>query len=65
MNAEEALRFAAYEAEECRDRDAHEALCLLLPPLLRVLELEPMNGREALAFRNELKQRLANCLANR
>jgi hypothetical protein len=59
VNAEQALRFAAYEAAECRDLDAHEALCLLFPPLLRVLDLEPMDDVEANAVRYELKQRLA------
>lgn len=60
MTAEQALRFAAYEAAECRDRDAHEALCLLFPPMLRVLALEPMTDREAQAFRRELKLLLAS-----
>lgn len=60
MTAEQALRFVAYEARWCRDRDAHEALCLLFPALLRTLELSPMDGREAEAFRLELKQRLAS-----
>jgi hypothetical protein len=58
MTVEQALRFAAYEAAECRDKDAHEALCLLFPPMLRVLALEPMDDAEARAFRYELKQRL-------
>jgi hypothetical protein len=58
VNPEDALRFAAHEAAECRDRDAHEALCLLFPPLLRVLDLEPMDDVEANAVRYELKQRL-------
>ena len=60
MTAEQALRFVAYEACWCRDRDAHEALCLLFPAVLRVLSLKPMDGREAEAFRRELKQSLAN-----
>lgn len=65
MTAEDALRFAAFEAAECRDRDAHEALCLLFPALMRTLSLEPMDGFEARAFRHELKQRLAShSLAN-
>jgi len=64
MTAEQALRFAAYEAAECRNRDACEALCLLLPPLLSALSLEPMNGYEAEAFRREFKERLGfNCAA--
>ena len=60
MTVEQALRFAAYEASECRDRDADEALCLLFPPLLRVLDLEPMDDFEARAFRHELKLLLAS-----
>jgi len=63
MTAEQALRFAVYEAAESRDRDACEALCLLFPPLLSALSLEPMNGYEAEAFRREFKQRLeVQCL---
>jgi hypothetical protein len=59
MTAEQALRFAAYEAAWCRDRDAHEALCLLFPPLLHALELPPMDSFEAERFRRELKAVLA------
>ena len=59
MTAEQALRFVAYEAAECRDNDDCEALCLLLPPLLSTLALVPMNGFEAEDFRREFKNRLA------
>jgi len=59
MTAEQALRFAAYEAEWCRDRDASEALCLLFPPMLHALELPPMDSFEAERFRRELKAVLA------
>jgi hypothetical protein len=59
MTAEQALRFAAYEASWCRDRDASEALCLLLPPMLRALDLPPMDSFEAERFRRELKAVLA------
>lgn len=58
MTPEQALRFAAYAAAICRDKDAAEELCLLFPPMLRVLDLEPMEDAEARAFRFELKQRL-------
>ena len=58
MTAEDALRFVAYESTWCRNRDAHEALCLLLPSVLRALSLPPMNGYEADAFRRELKEQL-------
>ena len=54
-----AIRFLHFEAAKCRDRDSCEAFCLLLPALLRVLELEPMQDVEAGAFRHEFKQRLA------
>jgi hypothetical protein len=54
MNPEDALRFIHHEAGFCRDRDAHEALCLLLPALLRACDLRPMNGYEAQAFRKRL-----------
>lgn len=59
MTPQDALRFAAYEADECRDLDAHEALCLLFPALLRALSLPPMDEFEAEAFRYRLKQQLA------
>ena len=55
MNTSDALRYLDHEAKECRDRDMHEALCLLLPAMLRVLELEPMNDLEAIAFHRELQ----------
>lgn len=58
MTTEEALRFLDHEARSCRDHDAHEALCLLLPPLLRVMELSSMDDFEALSFRMELHKAL-------
>ncbi len=58
MTSERAIRFLAHEASACRDRDAHEALCLLLPALMRVLDLEPMEDSEARAVAFELKQDL-------
>ena len=54
----DALRFLNHEALLCRDRDAHEALCLLLPALLKVTGLPPMDDYEALAFRIELHEAL-------
>jgi len=59
VTAEQALRFVAYEAAWCRDRDAGEALCLLLPPVLRALDMSPMDSFEAERFRRELKAVLA------
>ena len=56
----EALRFLDHEAALCRDRDAHEALCLLLPALLKVLELTPMDHYQALAFRIEFHNALVH-----
>lgn len=58
MTAEQAIRFVAHEAGECRGRDASEALCLLLPAMIKALDLRPMEALEARAFRYELKQRL-------
>jgi len=58
MSAEDALRFLAHQARQCRDRDTHEALCLLLPALLSQLNLEPMDGFEALDFLAGLKKAL-------
>jgi hypothetical protein len=54
-----AIRFLHFEAAKCRDRDSCEAFCLLLPALLRVLELEPMQDVEAGAFRHEFRLKLA------
>jgi hypothetical protein len=58
MTPAEALRFLHHEALVCRDHDAHEALCLLLPALIKVMELGPMDDLEALAFRMELRDLL-------
>ncbi len=58
MNAEDAIRFLDTQAKLCRDRDDHEALCLLFPALMRVLELQPMNGYEEEDFRREFKAAL-------
>jgi hypothetical protein len=59
MTPPEALRFLHHEALVCRDHDAHEALCLLLPALLKVMELSPMDDFEALDFRVELREALS------
>lgn len=58
MTATDALRWLHYESLECRSRDSHEALCLLLPALLKALDLEAMDGFEAIDFRFQLKQEL-------
>ena len=58
MTPADALRFLDHEAQSCRDLDSHEALCLLLPSILRALDLEPMTKFEALEIRLELR----NCL---
>jgi hypothetical protein len=58
FNSDDALRFAAFEAARCRDIDTHEALCLLFPALMRVLDLPPMDDLEARAFRERLKRAL-------
>ena len=58
MTPADAMRFLDHEAVLCRDRDAHEALCLLLPALLKVMELPPMDDYDALAFRIELHNAL-------
>jgi len=59
MNVQDALRFLEHEASYCREHDSHEALCLLLPAMLRALELEPMNGYEAEEFKRQLRQELS------
>ena len=59
MTAERAIRFLAHEARACRDRDTHEAFCLLLPALVRVMDLPAMDDYEAAAVRFQLKQELS------
>jgi len=54
MTPADALRYLDHEARLCRDHDAHEALCLLLPALLKVMKLPAMNDYEALVFRLDL-----------
>jgi hypothetical protein len=61
MTSEDALRFLEFEAAYCRTREESEALCLLLPSLLKVFELTPMDGYEAKKFRDELKRALGLC----
>lgn len=63
MTAEAAVRFLAHEASYCRSHDQHEALCLLLPALLRALDLQPMNGYEAEDFKHQLKEALSDARA--
>jgi hypothetical protein len=58
MTPADALRYLDHEARLCRDHDAHEALCLLMPALMRLLELPAMDDYEALAFRVELHDAL-------
>ena len=58
MTPHNAIRFLHFEAAKCRDRDSHEALCLLLPALLKLLELDAMEDVEAAAFRYEFKIKL-------
>lgn len=56
MTAEQCLQFLAHEARRCHDRDAHESLCLLLPSVLKVLDLSPMHYADALEFTVELRE---------
>ncbi len=58
VTTDNAIRFLHFEAAKCRDRDACEALCLLMPALLRLLHLDPMENVEAAAFRFQFKQEL-------
>jgi len=58
MTATDALRYLDYEARLCRDRDSHEALCLLLPALLKLFSLPAMTSFEALDFHVEFRRAL-------
>jgi hypothetical protein len=53
-----AIRFLHHQAALCRDRDACEALCLLLPAMLKVMALDPMEDVEAAAFRYQFREEL-------
>jgi hypothetical protein len=58
MNPTDAMRWLAFEAKRCRDRDSSEALCLLFPAILQALDLAPMEEAEARAFRERVKESL-------
>lgn len=58
----DAIRWLDHEAGLCRDRDAAEALCLVLPALRQYLNLPPMDDLEARAFRERLKEALTRDL---
>jgi hypothetical protein len=58
MTPERAIRFLHHEAARCRDHDDAEAFCLLLPAMLRILALDPMDHSEAEAFKNEFRHEL-------
>ena len=60
MTAEDTIRFLDHEARGCRDRDSHEAFCLLLPAIVKVLHLEPMDDFEAANFAYKFKRELWN-----
>jgi len=62
MIAEEAIRYLDHEARLCRDKDAHEALCLLLPAMLKLLCLQPMDNFEALDFLIKMREELRDQL---
>ena len=59
MTPEDAIRYLDREAAQCRGRDAGEALCLLLPAMMRIMGLDRMSDIEALAFRYGFKRDLA------
>mgnify|MGYP001163334630 CR=1 FL=1 len=58
MNSSSALQFLAHEAKRCRDRDACEAFCLLLPALCRVLALPALDDVAALVFERDFHDAL-------
>lgn len=60
MTAEDAIRYLDFRARECRDKEAHEALCLLLPALLKVFNLPEMDSVEAEAVRFDLRRSLCD-----
>lgn len=58
MIAEEALRFLAHEARNCRDRDSHWALCLLFPAVMKLMGLQPMDDVEAFSYKLGIRAEL-------
>lgn len=60
MTPQDSVRYLHHASLLCRGRDCHEALCLLLPAILKALDLQPMTDWEALAFRQELKESFNN-----
>jgi len=58
MTAQAALQFLAHEAKRCRDRDACEAFCLLLPAMSRVLGLPALDDVAALVFERDFHDEL-------
>jgi len=60
MTPADIIRFVHHEAATCRDYDEAEALCLLMPALLRVADLKPMGDVEAAAFKFKLKETLVS-----
>jgi hypothetical protein len=60
MDLVNAIRFLEHQARLCRDRDSHEAFCLLMPAILRQTGARPMNDAEAKAFAWELHEALKN-----
>jgi len=58
MSTEDTIRFLHHEAHTCRDRDRCEAFCLLLPALVKLLDLQPMDDAEAAAFSHQFKNEL-------
>lgn len=67
MNAEDAIRYLAHEAERCaglNGRDEREMVVLLLPGLMKACDLPPMDDFEAAAFRRDFKARLNREPAN-
>jgi hypothetical protein len=59
MTPEDAIRFLDHQAKECRGKDASEALCLLLPAMMKIMRLARMDDVEARAFRHGFKRDLA------
>lgn len=62
MTETDAIRWLAFEASRCKDRDAGLTLCLCLPPILAQLNQKPMDEAEAAAFRERLKNALRDDL---
>jgi len=52
------MQWLAYELADAKSSSDREQVALWIPALLRALNLQPLDGRTAAAFRSELQKTL-------